>query len=123
MSNTFEISVQNISACPFACYVGSSLISFPCFLRSKSIHVACPLQTEALAILFSLQRAVHLGMTKIILKTDASVLGRALGSEEMDRGPYGALFRQIRELMQLHFSVYKISVCSRVCNKGLYGFL
>jgi hypothetical protein len=53
-------------------------------------------------------------MTKIILETD--VLGRALDSEEMDCGPYGALFRQIRELMGLHFSVYKFFVCSRVCN-------
>jgi hypothetical protein len=80
-------------------------------------RVACPLQAEALAALFSLQRAVHLGMTEIILETDASVLDPALDSEEMDRGPYGALFRQIRELIRLHFSVYKIYVCSRVCNK------
>jgi hypothetical protein len=54
-------------------------------------------------------------MTKIILETDA--WGCALDSEEMDRGSYGALFRQIRELMGLHFSVYKFFVCSRVCNK------
>jgi hypothetical protein len=53
-------------------------------------------------------------MTKIILKTDASVLGHALDSEEMD---HGALFRQIRELMRLHFSVYKISMYSTVCIK------
>ena len=80
-------------------------------------RVPCPLQAEALAVLFSLQRVVHLGMTKIILETDASVLSRALDSEEMDRGPYGALFRQIRELKRLHSSICKISVCSRVCNK------
>jgi hypothetical protein len=80
-------------------------------------QVACPLQAEALAAIFSLQRAIHLGMTKIILKTDASVLGHALDSEEMDHGTYGALFRQIRELMRLHFSVYKISMYSTVCIK------
>jgi hypothetical protein len=38
------------------------------------------------------------------------VLGRALDSEEMDHGLYEALFRQIREFMGHHFSVYKISV-------------
>jgi hypothetical protein len=35
------------------------------------------------------------------LETDASVLGRALQSKELDRSPYGALFMQIRELLYL----------------------
>jgi hypothetical protein len=51
-------------------------------------------------------------MTKIILETDASVLSRSLNSEEMGRGPYGALFRQIRELIRPYFSVCKIPVWS-----------
>jgi len=80
-------------------------------------RVTCPLQAEALAALYALQRAAQLGMTNVILETDASVLGGALKSAEMDRSPFGALFIQIRELMYFHFNNCRISVCSRICNK------
>jgi ribonuclease HI len=55
-------------------------------------HVSCPLQAEALAALYALQRAAQLGMTNVILKTDASVLGCALKSTELDTSPFCALF-------------------------------
>jgi len=80
-------------------------------------RAACPLQAEALAALYSLQHASHLGMTKVILETDAFQLGCALKSAEMDRSPYGALFMQVRELMYSQFRQCNISVCSRICNK------
>jgi hypothetical protein len=59
-----------------------------------------------------------MGMMKVMLETDASVLGRALKSKELDRSPYGALSMQIRELMYLQFSQCKIPVCSRICNSA-----
>ena len=80
-------------------------------------RVSCPLQAEALAALYALQRAAQLGMTNVILETDASVLGCALKSTELDRSPFDALFIQIRELMYFHFNNCRISVCSRICNK------
>jgi hypothetical protein len=80
-------------------------------------RVSCPLQAEALAALYALQRATQLGMTNVILETDAFVLGCALKSTELDRSPFGALFIQIRELMYFHFNSCRISVCSRICNK------
>jgi ribonuclease HI len=56
-------------------------------------HVSCPLQAaEALAALYALQRAAQLGMTNVILETDASVLGCALKSTELDTSPFCALF-------------------------------
>ena len=80
-------------------------------------RVTCPLQAEALAALYALQHAAQLGMTNVILETDASMLGCALKSTDLDRSPLGALFIQIRELMFFQFNSCKISVCSRICNK------
>ncbi|OQU93325.1 hypothetical protein SORBI_3001G521001 [Sorghum bicolor] len=80
-------------------------------------RVTCPLQAEALAALYALQHAAQLGMTNVILETDASMLGYALKSTDLDRSPLGALFIQIRELMFFQFNSCKISVCSRICNK------
>lgn len=82
------------------------------------VRAACPLHAEALAALWSLQRAAQMGMMKVMLETDASVLGRALKSKELDRSAHGALFMQIRELMYLQFSQCKIPVCSRICNRA-----
>ncbi|WVZ91471.1 hypothetical protein U9M48_037637 [Paspalum notatum var. saurae] len=66
-----------------------------------------------MAALYSLQHCAQLGMTKVILETDASILGRALKSLEMDRSPYGAMFLLIRDLMYWQFNECNISVCPR----------
>ena len=56
-------------------------------------------------------------MTKIVLETDASIVGRALMSTDFDRSPNGCLFRQIHELMMSQFVFCSVSVCARSCNK------
>jgi hypothetical protein len=63
------------------------------------------------------QRAAQLGMSCIILETDATNLGKALTTKELDRSANGSLFRQIRDLLINAFSFYIISVCPRTCNK------
>ena len=80
------------------------------------LNVASALQAEALAILRSIERVADLGMTRIILETDAATLGQALRSEVYDRSPNGALFRQIRDVMCSHFIQCIVSVCPRACN-------
>ena len=80
------------------------------------LNVASALQAEALAILRSIERVADLGMTRIILETDAATLGQALRSEVYDRSPNGALFRQIRDVMCSHFIQCTVSVCPRACN-------
>jgi hypothetical protein len=70
-----------------------------------------------LAALYALQRAAQLGMTNVILETDASVLGYVLKLMELDRSPFGALFIQIRELMYFYFNSCRISICSTIYNK------
>lgn len=46
--------------------------------------VSSPLHAEALATYWSLRRAAELGMTKVILETDAAILADALKSRSMD---------------------------------------
>jgi len=75
------------------------------------------LHAEALAALYGLERAEQLGMTRIIVETDASNLYKALTTRLMDGGPEGALFRQIRLAMNRNFVSVSISVCPRSCNR------
>jgi hypothetical protein len=42
---------------------------------------------------------LHLGTNKVIVETDSIILGEALKTTTRDMSPYGALFRQIRDLM------------------------
>ena len=80
-------------------------------------RAADALQAEAMAALRGLEKAAELGMTRIVLETDAATLGNALTLEVMDRSSNGCLFRQIRDFMSSQFVQFEISVCSRACNK------
>ena len=83
----------------------------------KIPRAASALQTEVIAALKALQRAAQLGMTHVILETDASVLASALRSMEIDRSVNGCLLRQIQDLMRMEFSCCRVSLCNRSCNK------
>ena len=60
----------------------------------KLQRLSSPLHAEAVGAMRSVKHAVQLGMTHIVLETDATILGEALRSSAWDRSPYGALFRQ-----------------------------
>jgi ribonuclease HI len=61
------------------------------------------LHAEALAALHGLERAEQPGMTRVILETDASNLGKALTTNLLDSNLEGVLFRQIRSAMARNF--------------------
>ena len=44
--------------------------------------LSSPLHAEAVGALRGVERAVHLGMTHVVLETDASALGEALKSSD-----------------------------------------
>ena len=83
----------------------------------KLQRLSSPLHAEAVGAMRSVEHAVQLGMTHIILETDATILGEALRSSAWDRSPYGALFRQTRDLLYFDFTKSVISVCNRACNR------
>ena len=80
----------------------------------KISRAALALQTEVVG---ALKQAAQLGMTHIILETDASVVASALCSMEIDRSANGCLVRQIQDLMRMEFSCCLVSLCNRSCNK------
>ena len=73
----------------------------------KISRAALALQTEVVG---ALKRATQLGMTHIILETDASVVASALCSMEIDRSANGCLVRQIQDLMRMEFSCCSVSL-------------
>ena len=48
----------------------------------KLQRLSSPLHAEAVGALRGVERAVHLGMTHVVLETDASALGEALKSSD-----------------------------------------
>ena len=51
----------------------------------------------------ALQRVAELGMTRIVLETDATNLEKGLNSDDLDWNAEGGLFRQIRDIMNHSF--------------------
>lgn len=80
-------------------------------------YASSALHAEAIATYKSIVHAAQLGMSRIILEMDASVLATSLKSTDVDRSSIGALVVQIREMMQSEFSSCVVSVCNRNCNK------
>jgi len=70
-----------VHACGWGCVVRNSRdvleVEFGRLQRLSS-----PLHAEAVGALRGVERAVHLGMTHVVLETDASALGEALKSSD-----------------------------------------
>lgn len=79
--------------------------------------MSSPLHAEALAPLHCLERVTQLGMSRIVLETDASELARALTSTELDIRVLGSLFRRIKQLMISGFDICYVRSVPRTCNK------
>ena len=58
-----------------------------------------------------------MGMTRIVLDTDATNLEKALNYDELDMSTEGGIFRQIREVMNQPFVQCVVQACPRSCNK------
>ena len=80
-------------------------------------RVASSFQAEALAVLHSVVRVSQLGISRIILETDASDLVRGLTSTDLDQSVDGSLLKQIRDFIDSSFDQCVIRHCSRNCNK------
>jgi len=72
-------------------------------------YASSALHAEAIATYKSIVHAAQLGMSRIILEMDASVLAMSLKSTDVDRSSIGALVVQIRDMMLSEFS----SCCDR----------
>jgi hypothetical protein len=76
---------------------------------------ASAIHTEAIAAYKGLQHAAQLGMAKIILETNATVLADALNSMSIDRCSIGCIIRQMRDFMQFEFSSCLSLILALLC--------
>jgi len=74
------------------------------------------LSAEGEACLAALQAAMEAGISRVIIETD-SLLVKAIRTSELDYGPGGVIFREIRELLSLYFSLESVVHVHRSCNQ------
>jgi hypothetical protein len=79
-------------------------------------HVHDALQAETMACLKAIEFAAELGIGRIIIETDATLLKAALQTTDLDLARHGVLFREAKFLLLTSFLDYKVLYCKRGCN-------
>ncbi|RLN12534.1 hypothetical protein C2845_PM09G00030 [Panicum miliaceum] len=85
--------------------------------RLRALYDA--LSAEGEACLAALHAAMDAVISRIILETDSFLLVSAIKSSDLDLGP-GVIFKEIRELLSLHFTPKNIVHVPRSCNNCAY---
>ena len=79
------------------------------------------LVAEGEACLAALRAATELGISRIIPETDSKNLVQAITTCDFDQAPGGVIFREIKEMLSLHFNPDRIVFSTRSCKKRLFG--
>jgi len=72
--------------------------------------------SELLGCFEGLKIAAQMGMTQVILETDATTVKTALQGDEYRLSPMGGMIIEIKHFMAAEFSMCRVNVCPRVCN-------
>jgi hypothetical protein len=56
-------------------------------------------------------------MSRITIETDAQILQHSIASNDYDLAPNGVLFREIKAMARLNFSLFSLFYCPKACNK------
>ncbi|KAF8762953.1 hypothetical protein HU200_008799 [Digitaria exilis] len=83
--------------------------------RLVAVHDA--LSAEGEACLAAIHAAMARGISQVIIETDSANLASALRSTSFDQAVGGAIFREARDLLSLHFSVIDVVFVPRSCNQ------
>lgn len=67
-------------------------------------------------MLIGVQVAIDLGVSSVVIETDALLEKQAIDSNQWCLSPAGKLIKEIQELAQLNFSSFETSVVPRTCN-------
>jgi hypothetical protein len=86
----------------------------PYSLQRRTIFGYGVLSTHCLE---AVTTAADWGMGRVHIETDCANPFTALRGTEYDLAPEGVLFQEIRLFASLNFMSFKISFCSRLCNK------
>jgi len=74
--------------------------------RLTAVHDA--LVAEGEACLAALRAATELGISRIIPETYSKNLVQAITTCDFDQAPGGVIFREIKEMLSLHFNPHRI---------------
>ena len=72
---------------------------------------------ELLGCLDGVKAAVQLGISKIVLETNASLVKSAVESGEYRLSALGGVITELRLLLMSEFVEARVQVCPRLCNK------
>ncbi|CAD6334058.1 unnamed protein product [Miscanthus lutarioriparius] len=76
-----------------------------------------PFDAELLACLAGVRMAALMGLPRVVLETDASLVKTAIEGDENRLSACGGIITEIRLLLMSEFSSFSIFVCPRLCNK------
>ncbi|KAF8783763.1 hypothetical protein HU200_000197 [Digitaria exilis] len=75
------------------------------------------LAAEGEACIAALESAMDRGISNIIIETDSTNLVWALQSNAFDQAQGGVIFREIRDMLELHFAVSNVCYVTRSFNQ------
>jgi ADP-dependent phosphofructokinase/glucokinase len=81
------------------------------------------LYTETLAMMHVIDMANRQGISRIVLATDPKVLQTAMTSRKYDLAQLGALFGEIKFLLQTLFIDSKVVYVPRTCSKNAHTLI
>ena len=75
-----------------------------------------PLHAELFACLVGVRMAASMGLSRVILETDATLVKAALEGDEYWLSAWSGIITEIQLLLMSEFSSFSICVCPRLCN-------
>ena len=75
-----------------------------------------PLHAELLACLVGVRMVASMGLSRVILETDATLVKAVVEGDEYRLSAWGGIITQLRLLLMSEFSSFSICVCPRLCN-------
>lgn len=79
--------------------------------RGKINHLLCAFQAELVACLQGVQSAADLGISRLIMETDAQEVVRALNSTAYDDSVVGHLVDEIKVSVKIKFYQFRVCLC------------
>ena len=82
----------------------------------KLDNVGEAFHAEIISCLQGIQRAADLGMQRMILETDASMVAQAMKSTDYDRSSASGLIWEMKDLLACNFTSFAVNHIPRSCN-------
>jgi hypothetical protein len=85
--------------------------------RGKVNHLLGAFQAEIISCLHGIQEAIRLGISNLILETDALQVKQAFYSHDYDATSSGGLLVELKYLAQVNFNCFQCDFVPRECNR------